>query len=291
MRAEAVDDRGMICKTPEMGMEGMVDVKVSNNGVDYDSGHVKFFFHSGARVVGLEPSLGPVRGGTPILIKGVHLKNSSLCWFGSVSVFSEFISEGMMRCRSPQYAAGHVLIRISDNVSSIETSVRYLFVEQALISFVVPTIGSASGGDLVTVIGSHFVSDHVYCKFGDASTSSGLYTSSSIIRCIVPPMKSSSLVMVHLLMSAANESSAKPAAFQYLTFVDLLEILPSVGPVAGGSAITVLGDFAETGRALKCRGDFHRRLHGRHPAEDQTGAALSRQHLAWEFRQHDGARP
>ena len=244
----------MLCRSPATERVGWVDVKISLNGVDYNASKAKFLFVASAKVFGLNPSVGPVRGGTMVMVSGsgFNVSQNIRCWFGTLWSLPQVISNFRIRCRSTASIPGDVQFRVSESGNTNGVSHQFLFVLEAVISLITPTIGSAQGGTVLTILGLHFLPEHRYCRFGDSGSTRVDYVSSTRLSCVAPQMQSFYEVDVHLILSSTDEYGAGPITFTYSAPVSLFRLQPSVGPVSGGRIVTAFGDFSGATGSYRC---------------------------------------
>jgi len=154
----------IVCLAPERG-EGVVRVSVSNNGVDFAAGTVKFEYVQAGHVVSLTPSKGPTSGSTRVTIQGDGRMalgdGGAMCVFGSVE--TDAVAEGStVICVSPRVASvGKVQFVLRDKSSGTQVTgtARFEYYVGMSITSLVPSAGNVAGGGIVTVIGSGLSSD------------------------------------------------------------------------------------------------------------------------------------
>jgi hypothetical protein len=155
------------CETPELPA-GVVDVRVSSNGVDFSSSSSEFEFVRVARISSVSPSVGSVSGGTRVSVMGSGFEDREgmKCRFGESSsssiVPATFVSMNELECVSPRSEgsrSGSVSVEVTMNgVDFTEDAVQFRYVLDASVSHVTPSSGPSRGGTLLTVHGSDFAS-------------------------------------------------------------------------------------------------------------------------------------
>jgi len=98
-----VSDSEVRCESPELPA-GVVEVRVSSNGVDFSTSFGEFEYVRVAHISGVSPSVGSVSGGTKVALSGSGFESieGMSCRFGGSSMVSAvFVSEGEIECESP----------------------------------------------------------------------------------------------------------------------------------------------------------------------------------------------
>jgi len=110
------------------------------------------------------------------------------------------------------------------------------------VTSIFPTTGSTAGGSWIRVNGYHFIdSHHTSCKFGDSKVSTeGRYLSSNAMLCRTPASEVvGSVVSVEISFNEGYSYTNSRILFHYVSGAVILSALPSSGPVAGGTNISV----------------------------------------------------
>jgi hypothetical protein len=99
---------------------------------------------------------------------------------------------------------------------------------------------SAREGQVVTVVGSDF--QHTWelsCRFGLDMTVQGLYMTSTLVSCSVP-VHGAGIVTLGVINNGVD-APASTVSFEYAAAMGGVTLVPSRGPVVGGSTVTVSG--------------------------------------------------
>ena len=130
-------------------------VFVSNNGVDWpsDSQGLLFSFERSARLLEVEPSMGPSEGGSVVIARG-HGFYPSLalgCKIGEAPGRASYISDREIRCITPAGPVGEYPVTISlDKHGSVESEmISFTYVGPLEVASVdqQQLIGATTGGD------------------------------------------------------------------------------------------------------------------------------------------------
>lgn len=188
--AAFVSSNEVICNSPP-NKAGVVDIAVSNNGVEFSSTKLQFYYREVARVTSIWPTYGKVSGGTTVILNGEGLTSnpSLVCRFGTVITKASMPDLDSISCASPSsQEVGTVTIDISVNgIDFTSNGLSYEYIEDAVMISISPALGPTSGGTLVTINGFNFRgSQYLGCKFGEMLVE-GRFVAENQIECRSPP--------------------------------------------------------------------------------------------------------
>ncbi|RHY58541.1 hypothetical protein DYB30_007255, partial [Aphanomyces astaci] len=245
-------------------------LSVSVNGQDWTSDNVGFRYDSDMLVQQVSPALGPVTGGTRVVLRGFRFVNMTMwCLFGNATTGVEYISATTVVCSSPpQGSSTSVFVKVlsASSASLMETmsdSVA-VFHYYPTISFttMTPAFGSSSMATHVRIEGAYFVNtSRLTCRYTTYIPSLATYVHQSVlatfvssteIGCIVPSLKSSfpksgSTWANHVVASSTavevsnngQDYSVHPTNFTTLPDFQASALAPSTGPLGGGTVSTI----------------------------------------------------
>jgi len=166
----------VVCTAPEHGT-GSVTVTVSNGAEEQDrvrSGGMRFEYKTQVDAWVAEPSLGPVSGGTRVMLTGAALDVGGAgieCIFGSARVAAVPGKGKALVCTAPRSASpGVVEMRLADASSGtrIGKAAQFEYHVTPRVDGVRPSRGALTGGTAVSVTGSGFRDDDgLRCRFGE----------------------------------------------------------------------------------------------------------------------------
>jgi hypothetical protein len=194
-------------------------------------------------VTGVAPKVGPMSGGTTVLIGGTHLTGASAVNFDSTPAASFTVNpDGSITAISPTGPGGqsrvvHVIVTTPEGVSQIGPSSRFTYAQRPTVNSVSPAEGSTQGGTSVTIAGSHF-SETSAVSFQSGSAASFKVNSPSSITAVSP---AGSAGTVHVTVTTPGGTSTETAHDRF-TFVQ-----PVAGPPPGGSTGSGGGAGASAG--------------------------------------------
>ena len=191
----------VVCKTPERGA-GLVNVLVSNNGVDASIGSAHYHYAGQVSASSAVPSRGPTAGGTMVTVNGLLSddKNSTIyCVFGMTSVTAAKLEGGGASCIAPAASANKVVTLrlqsstyvtkagddlVPESVNEIGT-VHFEYFNRPGIHGVLPSSGSEDGGTVMRMTGIDFPKHEAIVRFslsqGETATVDGHVESSTQI--------------------------------------------------------------------------------------------------------------
>jgi hypothetical protein len=248
------------CTVPARASQAKWVVEVSNEeGSGYSTSGVQFELEGAARITGISPSLGVDRGQETVTVFGVGFLNvgSLACRFGNVSIVrAQWQSSSMVLCISPALIDAN-LRRIDVEVSntgkefSAGGTALYEYRPPLEIHAVQPSTGTVHGGSVVTIRGRGLGSKDrtaLHCSFGAAGAVRGRVLSSSMMTCVSPALPPGR----HTMKLGSEEWESVRAVFEVLESPAVQRLEPSLGPVHGGTAITVVGVGFGSG-SVHCR--------------------------------------
>ncbi len=210
-----------------------------------------------AHIDSMIPSHGTVSGGTLLKMYGKGLQPGHPCVFGGImspSLSASLEQEDDMQheyetaitCTAP--AARHKLSGVvSVAVGGVGGS-NYTYVDDIIVSSMVPLVGPATGGTIISIFGYGF-SDvpGLMCSFNDKLIAAK-WISSSTVQCISPPRTSvveTGKVSISLVYGQGGEHYYpvdESQKFGYHEVCYTHKIVPSEGMLSGGTQIVVIGE-------------------------------------------------
>ena len=145
-----------------------------------------------------------------------------------------------------------VSIQISNNgIDFVSSSRTFTYLYQVSVTSISPKHGALEGGTRVIVRGSHFVNNEVLaCKFGDIVVAASFVTSSELI--CLSPSHNVGRVAVEVSTNRVDYSgNGVLYTFKMQSTVSFIE--PRLGPISGGTLVTVHGNNFIQGTNFYCR--------------------------------------
>ena len=236
-----------LCEVPTQN-EGSIPVSVqqSSNIASFPS-DASIGYVYGAETYGVSPSSGLASGGA-VVSHSVSPGSGFEPLHGTMGTLTylscRWLSLEALECVAPAHAPGIIPASVMLDGNRQVGGVAFRFVREGGPSVVAPDNAPASGGEVVSVVGSELVS--VYgCMFGSAMGTLEIVNSQHIL-CGVPSLSGG----FHELTILHSTTETLPGSLDFLitshSFVDAA--LPNSGPYFGGTPVAVFGSaFLEGG--------------------------------------------
>eukprot|EP00698_Gefionella_okellyi_P025823 TRINITY_DN9606_c0_g1_i1.p1 TRINITY_DN9606_c0_g1~~TRINITY_DN9606_c0_g1_i1.p1 ORF type:complete len:5899 (-),score=1194.87 TRINITY_DN9606_c0_g1_i1:131-16627(-) len=256
--------------TPNIGLDGLAQVALSPNNLQFTTNLVSFQFYApNVTVISLSPRSGPVGGGTLVNINGTLFVNTSETFVSftngtvgapgatTVTVPATFVSATLYQVYAPAFPfAAFVTVELAHNGQQFTANgIRYqYYTEPVLSSQVFPVSGPLSGGTVVNVTGINFANTfQITVRFGNSSnaqTVAGTYLDASTIQCISPSYPSAvpGDRSVYVALNGQQFANTTTQFFFYTAPVTVTAVLPQFGPQSGLTLVNISGvNFTSTG--------------------------------------------
>ncbi len=235
-----VNQSTITCETPAR-VAGSADVIVANrNGTGILDGG--FVYHDPPDVVSVVPGDGPVAGGTNVTIGGSDFSDvgtTSVTFGGAAASNVAVVDESTITCTVPAHAAGSVDVAVSNDFGSDTLPGGFVYHAPPEIATVYPDEGPEAGGTDVTITGSGFSNlGTTSVSFGGAAATNVVVVGSTTITCTTPVHAAGS---VDVAVSNDFGSDTLADGFTYLGAPEFSQIVPDLGGVDGGTAVTISG--------------------------------------------------
>jgi hypothetical protein len=214
----------------------------------------------------VSPASGPTAGGTLITLTGTNFVSGATVRVGGVAATSvTFVGASQVTARTPVGTAGarDVLITNPNGQAAVRvggftyttTSTSTALTAKA----VSPLSGPTSGGTVITVTGTGFVSGATIAIGGTAATGV-TYLSSTQLRATTPAKAAGGYSVV--VRNPSGQTANTPVGFTYSgtsttttsTTPRADTVSPGSGPTSGGTLITVTGSNFVSGATIKIGG-------------------------------------
>ena len=245
------------CIAPHQDYSRNVSVEISLNGIDWTTDQIQFYYQSFPAVFHILPPRGPVGGGTTLTLYGQHFETPMFCRFGddgSLSpVTATVVTSTEMTCITPSIGSAQVVnVEVSNNLEWFtRQKVAFSYEPMESVSAVSPSLGTLLGGTVVTVYGQDFIdSELLFCRFG-SNTVSATYLSAERINCIAPQSITAEMVTVEV-SNNGQDFTANGVLFQYHLHPVITEIVPSSGPIGGGTLLEIHGENFTNSTSMMC---------------------------------------
>jgi len=259
---------------------------LSLNQAESITSSLSFNYYTMPLIFSISPKIGPLEGGTTVLVEGSDFSNSCqiTCRFATIEVQGTLTSDGNIQCTSPAVpCSGDSLVQVSlngkqysqntyENQDTVFTNYRLPVVAYALpVTF--PTYGGSSLG----VYGSQFLLSKpsasltsgaqkvtYLCRFKDASnnkvlgTGESTYFTDSYVHCRTPQISSpNSNVVIEISPNGQSWIPVPNQKFNFYSSAEVTSVEPSFGKIRQvGTTLNVKGKYLDcpdsTCQNLKC---------------------------------------
>jgi replicative DNA helicase len=194
-------------------------------------------------VSAVSPNSGPAAGGTQVKIAGSGFTGTGAVIFGGSPAASfQVVSDTQVNAVSPSGAGtvDVVVITAAGGASSTSATDHFTYIPAPTVTNINPTGGPAAGGTPVTITGTGFTGATAV-TFGTAA-GLGIKVASDTQIVVLSPAGTSGSVDIVVTAPGGTSSTSPADVFTYnppppsVTAID-----PKQGPLAGGTAVTVVG--------------------------------------------------
>lgn len=267
------DAEQLACVTPPVANAGVVDVRLTDNGVETSSTAASFLYHPPIEVNSVYPTSVPESGGSRLLVTGsgfsdmgtlacVFVFPSATPQVSQIDSAATYTSDSLISCASPEGGGvGPADLHVTNNGADISDSrVPISVTSKSTVTTLWPASGSTNGGTSVRVQGTGFLdSAAMFCRFGDNDIVSvdNVLDSTSIF-CTSPPQDDPDTRQVAVeVTSNGLDWTSSGILYTYLPPVEILGVSPKIGPLSGGTVVRVNGSRLEeadaAGGVFSCR--------------------------------------
>jgi hypothetical protein len=258
------------CKAPESYYFKETHVEITLNAQDRTDDENVYNYYRPPFLFDAEPNQGPTRGGTKVKVAGSNFTDTGniTCRFGSVTVPANRVSSSEINCISPKAEKpGEVELVIQIYAGLDSASIDFLYYKSAEVHKVSPSCGPMSGFTQIAVRGENFMDlgrDQIMCAFKqedssdimpDGGTHDYYLTNASIINntflyCDTPSLLNkqgyamdmdNSWFDVFVSLDGGTEISETHGRFEYYQDPFINSLSPVLGPMHGGTLVTVNG--------------------------------------------------
>lgn len=257
MPAKYMSSRSAVCSIARNSTE-FVHLELTNNGNDFSSSGTRLMFAPRPVVTDIYPSVGPVSGGTDVMVSGLYFKDvpQLACLFGEHTSTATWLTAEKIRCRiPPAHSPGRVAAGVSLNSNTLGSrpvSFEYLPSSGVIVESARPSFGDTDGGTVVTLRVFNLRSAvDATCRFGKTSDVVARVVDNYTVQCVAPAGPAGSTAIQ--LGTSTHGLSISSAAFVYVLRPTVDSLHPSSGATDGGTVVKVLGSGFVNTTALECR--------------------------------------
>jgi len=234
------------CMTPACA-EGVVDVTVTNPDLQSGTLAGAFQFISGPVLASIHPDSGPADGGTQVTIRGTNFMAGAAVTFDDTPATAvAVLSATEVYCVTQPHGSGIVDVTVTNwdgQWDTLENAFEY--VSAPIIFSVDPQGGSVRGGTEITITGAHFAAGATVTFDGAPAAGDAVVVSGTQIT-VVTPAHTEDVVDV-TVMNPDGQSVTCERCYEYFALPVIRSINPWGGPAAGGTVVTLRGQYFQQG--------------------------------------------
>jgi C1A family cysteine protease len=205
-------------------------------------------------VIAVVPTAGPVVGGTSVNITGtgfyggVSSSAVTSVKFGSTAATAYTVnSDTSITATAPSHAVGTVNVTVTTpfGTSATSTADQYTYTAIPAVTGISPAIGPVTGGTSVNITGTGFtVATNV--TFGTRPATSFTVVNDTSITA-TSPAGTAGTVDVTVTTAGGTSATSTADQYTYTAIPAVTGISPAIGPVAGGTSVTITGTMFYAG--------------------------------------------
>ncbi|MEU6582437.1 IPT/TIG domain-containing protein [Nocardia sp. NPDC046763] len=211
---------------------GTVSVTVTSTAGS--SNGLPFTYVGVPTVISVSPNSGPVTGGAVVTVTGTGFTSATAVSFGATPATLFFVLSDTQILAIAPPGTGTVQVTVT-TAAGVSAGVPFTYRPVPTLSSISPATGPITGGTTVILTGTGFTGATAVF-FGILPAASFTVNSDTQITAVTPPGLGTVPVTV---TTAAGTSSG--LAFTYVLAPILLFLIPTVGPQAGGTTVTITG--------------------------------------------------
>ena len=250
------------CVSPPSYEDREVAVEITLNTREWTDDGILFTYYHPPFVYGITPKIGPVSGGTEVIVSGSNFEDTGYmrCKFGDIITKGVYVSENELKCYSPKVERpGYVKLAIAireDEFSSGQNT-KFLYYDTPVVTEILPSCGPESGFTQITVKGSNFAdtgSDFVKCIFNGVISMNATVMSDTEMKCDSPSVLNYAGVNenkvefynLEITLNGADRNGPEQR-FSYYKNTYISATKPYYGPITGNTHVKLSGyDFNQT---------------------------------------------
>ena len=236
--------------TSPAGTAGAKSVQVTNSNGQSATAAGQFTYTAPAgapTITSVTPSSGPTAGGTTITINGsgyVMGAGGEVRVGGVLATGITFVSSSQLRAVTPSGTAGAQAVSVRNpNGATVSFAGGFTYTASATtptLTSVTPSSGPSTGGTVITLTGTNFVSGATVSVGGTAATAV-TFVSATQVRATTPAGTAGARDVQ--ITNPSGQSATRTGAFTYTssTAPTITSVSPASGPTSGGTVITITG--------------------------------------------------
>lgn len=219
---------------------GVVDVVVTNPDTTAATSTNGFTYQLPPTVTAAAPAIGPAAGATSVTITGTNFTGATGVTFGGTAALSYSITNGttIVATTPPRIAAGAVDVAVTNYAGMGTLTTGFTYTSSPTIAFISPASGPVTGGTAVTITGAGFVTGATV-TFGGIPATTATVNSGTQVVAVTPPKAAGTADVV--VRNPDGQTVSLAGGFTYQAGPGITKVSPFIGPIAGGTVVTIDG--------------------------------------------------
>jgi hypothetical protein len=189
-------------------------------------------------IISVSPNSGPVNGSATVTITGTNMTGTSTVTFGgNAATTVNVISSSSLTCITPAGVIGPANVVLTSFGGSVTATEAYTYQAAPTITSISPVSGPLAGSTTVTITGTNLIGTSGVL-LGSTPATTVTVVSSTSMTCATPA-EAAGTVSVVLTTPSGNVTDT--SAYTYQAAPTITNVSPSVGPLSGGSIVTITG--------------------------------------------------
>jgi hypothetical protein len=191
-------------------------------------------------VTGISPTTGSTLGGTSVTITGTNFTGTTAVTIGGAAATNVVVTNAnTLTCTAPAGTVGTANVLVTTPLGTNVPTTVFTYVAFPVLTSISPSIGLPAGNTTVTITGSNFTGT-TGATIGGVSASNFSVVNSTTITCRTPAGTAGAKDVV---VTKPGGVGVGTGFFTYVGPPSLTSVLPAAGPLVGGTALTISGDF------------------------------------------------
>ncbi|MFM7253605.1 MAG: beta strand repeat-containing protein, partial [Ilumatobacteraceae bacterium] len=234
-----------ITVTTPASAAGPVDISVTAvGGTSVNTAADNYTYYGFPSVTAISTTTGPSAGGTTVTITGTDLLGATAVRFGTTDVASfTVVDNTRITAVTAVTPAGPADVRVvtPGGTTANTTADDFTFYDAPTITTLSPNRGATAGGTSVTITGTNFVAGLTVVSFGGAAGTSVNVTGPTSLTVVAPAASAGQVEVTVTTPGGTSQIAGTANDFTYWAAPSVTALLPSSGPIAGGTSVTVTG--------------------------------------------------
>lgn len=217
---------------------GVVDIIVTNSDTQTGTLASTLIYLDAPTVSAVSPSAGALAGGTTLTITGTNFYTGATVDVGGAACTIVSLSATSISCTTTAKAAGTYAVTVTNvDAQAGNLAASYTYQPAPTVTSVAFNAGAVGGGTTVTVNGTDFVAGATVLF--DTSACVVTAESATAITCITPAHAAGTVNVT--VTNTDTQTNTLSNGYTYEVAPTVSTISPAVGPIAGGTSVTITG--------------------------------------------------